>query len=300
MIRNPVLVFLLCHLLFMFQAVASLTAQRVALVTGANKGIGKEISRKLGSENENLICILACRNEELGKAAADDLKASGCHVDSVKLDLDDAASIIQAREYVETKYGRLDILVNNAAVCFNDPTLYGKVPHTPFEKQASISIQTNFFGTLAVTKEFLPMLREAPSPRIVNIASYAGRLAILKSKALVDRFTSPDLKLDQLEDLMNSFVQEVEAGTHAQKGWPNTCYGMSKVGIIALTKILARDEAKIMVNSVDPGYCSTDQNNNQGNRPAERGAVTPLLLSTQDDKFLTGIHWMDEQPIKKW
>jgi carbonyl reductase 1 len=265
----------------------------VVLVTGANKGIGKEISRKLGSEKDNLICILACRNEKLGKAAADELKASGCHGDSVKLDLDDAASIIQAREYVQTKYGRLDILVNNAAVCFNDPTLYGKVHHTPFEKQASTTIQT-----LAVTKEFLPMLRESPSPRIVNIASYAGRLAILKSQALVDTFTSPDLQLDQLEDLMNTFVKEVEAGTHARKGWPNTCYGMSKVGIIALTKILARDETKIMVNSVDPGYCATDQNKNQGNRAAERGAVTPFLLSTQDDKFLTGIHSMDEQPIQ--
>ena len=104
------------------------------------------------------------------------------------------------------------------------------------------------------------MLRESPSPRIVNIASYAGRLAILKSKALVGKFTSPDLQLDQLEALMSTFVQEVEAGTHAQKGWPNTCYGMSKVGIIALTKILARDEANMMVNSVDPGYCATDQN----------------------------------------
>jgi carbonyl reductase 1 len=298
MIRNPVVVVFICHLFSMFQAVASLTSERVVLVTGANKGIGKEISRKLGSEKDNLICILACRNEKLGKAAADELKASGCHVDSVKLDLDDAASIIQAREYVQTKYGRLDILVNNAAICFNDPTLYGKVPHTPFEKQASTTINTNFFGTLAVTKEFLPMLRESPSPRIVNIASYAGRLAILKSQALVDTFTSPDLQLDQLEDLMNTFVKEVEAGTHARKGWPNTCYGMSKVGIIALTKILARDETKIMVNSVDPGYCATDQNKNQGNRPAERGAVTPFLLSTQDDKFLTGIHWMDEQPIQ--
>lgn len=303
-IRQPaVLILLLCHLLSMIQAVEALASSaRVALVTGANKGIGKEISRKLGSEKD-LICILACRNEKLGKAAADELKALGCHhVDSVKLDLDDADSIVQAREYVQTKYGRLDILVNNAAVCFNDPTLYGKVPPTPFQKQASTTIQTNFFGTLAVTKEFLPMLRESPSssssPRIVNIASYAGRLAILKSQALVDTFTSPDLQLDQLEDLMKTFVQEVEAGTHAQKGWPNTCYGMSKVGIIALTKILARDETKIMVNSVDPGYCATDQNNNQGTRPAERGAVTPFWLSTQDEKFLTGVHWMDERPIQ--
>ena len=98
---------------------------------------------------------------------------------------------------------------------------------------------------------------------------------------------------------MRDFIADVENQTHLEKGWPNTCYGVSKVGIIALTKIFARDEPSIMVNSVDPGYCATDQNNNQGYVPAERGATTPFLLATlPDDQFFTAAHWYEEQAIQ--
>ena len=98
---------------------------------------------------------------------------------------------------------------------------------------------------------------------------------------------------------MKEFVSSVQDGTHIQKGWPNTCYGASKVAIIAMTKVMARKEPTIMVNSVDPGYCATDQNNHQGYIPAKRGAVTPFLLATlPDTQFLTGLHWFQEQEIE--
>lgn len=272
----------------------SLEPPRIALVTGANKGIGKEIARKL--VDANVTTILACRSG--AEEAAAEL---GCK--HVYLDLTNDDSIHEARQYVQQEFGKLDILINNAAICFNDPTLYGKVPYTPFEKQAEISIRTNYFGTYQVTKSMLPLLEQAAtssSPRIINIASYAGRLSILKSKALMDAFTAPDLTEKEIEGYMKNFVNAVETGVHAQEGWPNTCYGMSKLGLIALTRALARDYPGIMVNSVDPGYCATDQNNHQGIRPAERGAVTPFLLATLDESktgFLTGKHWMDEQEI---
>ena len=195
----------------------------------------------------------------------------------------------------------LDILVNNAAVCFNDPTLYGKVPFTPFAQQAGITVNTNFFGTLEVTEAMLPLLRASPSPRIVNVASAAGRLSILKSQALVEAFTSPTLELQELEALMREFVLEAEAGTHALKGWPNTCYGTSKLGLIALTRILARDEPGVMVNSVDPGYCSTDQNRNQGTVSAEEGARTAAMLAMlPDEEFVTGKHFYQGEQISWW
>jgi NAD(P)-dependent dehydrogenase (short-subunit alcohol dehydrogenase family) len=72
---------------------------------------------------------------------------------------------------------------------------------------------------------------------------------------------------------------------------------MSKLGIIALTRLLARDFPKMRVNSVDPGYCATDQNQMQGNRPAERGAVTPYLLATTNEIF-SGMHWFDEKEMQ--
>jgi len=279
---------------------AATTQRRVALVTGANKGIGKEIARQLASE-KNIVCILGCRDEKLGAMVAEELRevTGNDKVCCIHVDLDDVDSLEEAARSIDKEYGRLDVLVNNAAVCFNDATLYGKVPHTPFQAQADVTVRTNFFGTLRLTRALLPMLRKAPSPRIVNIASSAGRLAIFPSNQWADKFSSSALQMDQLEGYVQQFVTDVQAGTHAEQGWPNTCYGLSKVGIIAMTKILARDEPNIMVNSVDPGYCATDQNNNQGVRPAKRGAVTPFLLATlPDDQFFTGRHWFDEQEIQ--
>ena len=131
-------------------------------------------------------------------------------------------------------------------------------------------------------------------PRIINIASSAGRLGILRSSEKVGWFTNPNLTTTQLDGYMTAFVNAVEQGQHEQ--WAGTCYGMSKLGLIALTKVWARDFPSLLVNSVDPGFCTTDQNNHQGTRPAERGALTPYLLATTN-KTLTSLHWFDEQAI---
>jgi carbonyl reductase 1 len=304
---------------------------RVALISGANKGIGKEIVRRLllldSSDNNSRpwIILLGSRDEELGNKAVQELLEDPNNRNNNKdttriiccpLDLTDHDSIEAAKELVVLHGGgKLDVLINNAAICFNDPTLYGKVPHTPFEQQANITVQTNFFGTLKLTRTMLPLLLSSSKsndddestttiPRIINIASAAGRLAILKSDALVRTFTSEHLQLDGLESLMRQFVHDVEAGIHKEKGWPNTCYGMSKLGIIAMTKILAREYhpnnnnnmMTIMVNSVDPGYCATDQNDHQGYLPAARGAVTPCMLANLPT-FVTGKHFFQEQEI---
>ncbi|CAN0116365.1 unnamed protein product [Heterosigma akashiwo] len=275
------------------------TYQKVALVTGSNKGIGKEIARKIGKE-EGFLCILGSRNEELGQIACEELKSEGCNVSLVQVDLDDHSTIEQASKIIEEQYGRCDVLINNAAVCFNSPTLYGKVPHTSFAEQASITIRTNFFGTLELTRALLPLMRKSASPRIINIASSAGRLSILPSKDRQDAFSSETLRLEELENFMHDFVADAEGGVHSQRGWPNTGYGVSKVGIISMTKILAREEGQsFMVNSVDPGYCKTDQNDNQGFVPAQRGATTPFLLATlPDDQYFSGMHWYEEQAVK--
>ena len=264
--------------------------RRIALVSGSNKGIGKEIARKF-ADDPSIESVLACRTN--GKETAAEL---GCE-HYCYLDLTDDASIAGCREYIDKHFdGRLDILVNNAAICFNDPTLYGKVKYTPFQEQAAITIDTNYFGTRKLTEALMPCLQKSACPRIINIASYAGRLGILKSNDKVKDFTNADLTIEQLDQYLKEFVNAVESGAHAQQGWPNTCYGMSKLGIIALTRVLARDYPKMYINSVDPGYCATDQNQNQGTRPAERGAVTPYLLATTEEKY-SGLHWFDEQEM---
>jgi len=282
---------------------SSASSGLVALVTGANKGIGKEIARQLGGALPGITTVLACREDakmgdDGGAAAATEIGRTGQRVVCCKMDLTDAASISAAGEFVQREFGRLDILVNNAAICFNDPTLYGKVPHHSFQQQADITIRTNFFGTLAVTRTFLPLLRQAPSPRLITVASAAGRLSILKTQEKRDAFASPAVKQEQVEQLMQQFVRDVEAGVHQQHGWPNTCYGTSKLGLISLMKALARDEPKIMVNLIDPGYCKTDQNNNQGPTPPAQGARTAIALaSLPSAEFVSGKYFHEGREI---
>ena len=275
------------------------TSKRVVLVTGANKGIGKELARTVGLLPDHVV-VLGCRDEALGAAAAKELRAAGCDCDCSRLDLLDADSIASTRDFIQERFGRLDALVNNAAICFNDPTLYGKVPHTPFQAQADITIKTNYHGTVAVTEAMLPLLRASDaSPRIVNVASAAGRLR--GSQEVQDAFTAYDLDVPALTKLMEDFVRDAEAGEHADRGWPNTCYGVSKMGLIAYTRVLALAEPALMVNSVDPGFCATDQNQNQGYISAAEGAETPALLAHASFEGAaaeaTGLHFYQRQQI---
>jgi len=299
-------------LLYVFRTTRSLSVnlkqeQKVAVVTGGNKGIGKEIVRLFGKD-PSITTILACRSLEKGQQAIEEIVKADKTIENIhciEFDLTEpSSSAAGIFDYIESNHdGKLDILVNNGAICFNDPTLYGKVEHTPFERQADITVKTNFWGTWKLTQALTPLLNKCEeggsSPRLINIASSAGRLAILRSEDLVKRVTSDILTMEELEEIMLDFVRAVSSGSHADAGWPNTCYGMSKLGIIAMTKVLARERPNWMCNTVDPGYCATDQNNNQGFRPAARGAVTPHLLATlPESQRYTGLHWFDEQTIE--
>jgi carbonyl reductase 1 len=251
--------------------------QKVASVTGGNKGIGFEIAKNLGSSDKNILTIIGCRDSSLGQAAVERLQSSGCNVIFKQLDISDESSIENLRTSIDEEFGRLDILVNNAAIAYkgSDPT--------PFRDQARPTMAINFFGTLSVTRALLPLLRKSQSPRIVNVASMAGHLRILPTTERKATFSSDTLQTEELESLIREFVTDVENGVHSRNGWPNTCYGMSKLGVIALTKILSRDEPSIMVNACCPGYCSTDMSSNKGPRTAEHGARTPAMLALMPD-----------------
>lgn len=264
----------------------------VAFVTGGNTGIGKEIVRKLAAAGVRT--VMGCQNRDVGEAPVKELQAEGCKVACTYLELCDQSSIASAMGFIASEFGRLDILVNNAAICFNDPTLYGRCEYTPFQKQARITVDTNFFGTLNVIRAALPLLRASPSPRIVTISSSAGRLAILKSQEKVAAFKSPTATSAQLDALMRKFVSDVESGVHTSEGWGHTCYGMSKLGLIAFTRVLAREEPQMMVNCADPGYCATDMNAKMGYDPPEKGARAAAFLALlPSEERISGKIWYD-------
>jgi len=220
--------------------------------------------------------IVACRNEALGKEAAANLKGLGYDAEYRNLDISDDWSIARFSRDMADDFGTLDILVNNAAIAFkeSDPT--------PFKEQASATINPNFFGTMRITESLMPLLQNSEAPRIVNVASQAGHLRILKNEELKSKFVNCP-SIDELENLVNAYVQDVQDGTHAEKGWPNSNYGISKLAVIALTRILAKRESSVnptfLINAVCPGYCDTDMTSHKGPRTAEHGARTPAMLA---------------------
>jgi len=262
-----------------------MAAKRIAVVTGGNKGIGFCVAQQL--QEAGLRVILACRNAALAKKASSKLS---CEFEL--LDLGSNASIDEFAKVMEENYGQLDVLVNNAAIAFKgaDPT--------PFRDQAAPTLATNFFGTMRLTDQLLPLLRSSAAagrqPHLVNVASMAGKLSQL-SPILQQQFSSPTLDRRGLGSLVNSFVKDVQSGQHKQKGWGNSNYGMSKLALIAYTRLVAREEGDSMkVSSCCPGYCCTDMSSNRGGQSPEIGARTVSLCALLQDSAPSGAFYQHE------
>lgn len=268
-----------------------MSGKLLAVVTGANKGIGFEIARKLAQSGFKT--IVACRNPELGNSAAETLRSEGGDAEFRPLDVSDKESILQFASSLSNDYPALDVLVNNAAIA------YKNADPTPFQEQARPTVHTNYFGLLWLTEALLPLMRKSVAqPKIVNVASQAGALRIFKSEEKKSQLLSETLTVDELNIFMQDFVEAVESGNHSKDGWPNTCYGTSKAGVIALTRVLARDEPTILINSCCPGYCATDMSSHKGHKTAEEGARTPFMLATLDDNTITGKFYTEEREIE--
>jgi len=268
-------------------------SKRIAVVTGANKGLGFETAKKLCQPDIKL--YLCCRNTELGEEAAGKLRSTGTEVVVKELDIADADSIRRFVDDLTSETDHLDILVNNAGIAYKSTDV------TPFKDQARNTIHTNYFGTIQLTQFLLPLLRKGDNPRLVFVASESGHLKILKSKELAETFTSKELTIEQLNDLMNQYVTAVETGVHEDKGYPNNNYAMSKLGIIAASKILSRDPANkgILINACCPGYCKTDLTSNKGDKTPEEGARTIAYAALlPKNSTLTGKFFANETEIE--
>lgn len=198
---------------------------KLALVTGANKGIGFETARQLAQADVHV--IIGARDAEKGAAAAAQLKSEGLHVESIKLDVNDAASIAAAVKEIGAKHGKLDILINNAGIGVQDgTTLVSEQKMDTWRK----TFETNVFGLIAVTQAFLPLLEKSPAGRIVNVSSILGSIA---------------LHADPKSPIYNYKV---------------AAYNVSKSAVNAYTVQLAYElrDSKIKVNAVHPGHVKTD------------------------------------------
>lgn len=245
-------------------------AGRVAVVTGANKGIGYHIAASLIASKLFGTVILACRDPSRGERAAKELGGV-----FMPLCVGDAESTQRFAASLRDKYGRLDVLVNNAAIAFKaaDPT--------PFHEQTRPTLAVNYYGTVAVTHALMPLLLASDAdPRIVNVASMAGHLRQL-SPERQKAFASKSLDMPKLDQLVGAFESDVAQGVDLKaNGWGKSNYGFSKLALIASTKVHARLHPSLKVNAVCPGYCDTDMSSHRGPRSPADGAQNAVLLAT--------------------
>ncbi|XP_053649583.2 carbonyl reductase [NADPH] 1-like isoform X1 [Cherax quadricarinatus] len=278
-----------------------MAAQRIAVVTGGNKGIGFGVMKELCAKFDGIVYLTA-RDEGRGRAAIEELKKLGPSARFHQLDIDNAESIATFADYIKKTYGGFDVLVNNAAIA------YKTAATEPFGEQAENTVRVNFFGTLAVCRSLFPLLR--PHARVSTVSSSAGHLLNINgdepaASALRQKFSSPSLTEEELCDLMNQFVKKANDGSWKAAGWPNGSYVVSKVGVSALTRVQQRafdadSRPDIVVNNCHPGYVDTDMSSHKGPLTIEEGAacVAYLALLPPNIKEPRGAYlWYDKQIV---
>ncbi|MFJ4922354.1 SDR family oxidoreductase [Streptomyces sp. NPDC088725] len=241
-----------------------MSERTIALVTGANKGIGYEIAAGLGALGWSV--GVGARDDQRRTDAVERLRAAGADAFGVPLDVTDDASVTAAARLIEDRAGRLDALVNNAGIT-------GDMPQEPSRVDpATIRtvVETNVIGVIRVTNAMLPLLRRSASPRIVNMSSSVGSLTR-------------------------------QSGSNAEQtaGPVSVAYAPSKTFLNAVTLQYVRELSgtNILINAACPGYVATDLNGFRGGRTPEQGAAIAIELATLPDDGPTGQFFEDAGPV---
>lgn len=225
----------------------------VALVTGANQGIGLQIAKDLAGHGFTV--LVGSRNLGRGETA---VKSVGADAHAVQLDVTDQASVAAAAERIRIEFGRLDVLVNNAAISHTGKpgTSLAEAIQSSRASVASLDevravFETNVFGVITVTQAMLPLLREAPAGRIVNVASGVGSLTLNADPA------------------------------YPYRAGYGVVYAASKTALNAVTLSFAieLEATNIKVNAASPGFTATALNNFEGTETVEQGARNPVRVA---------------------
>ncbi|KAF2480826.1 hypothetical protein BDY17DRAFT_326700 [Neohortaea acidophila] len=293
------------------------TKQRIAIVTGANKGVGLAAVRQLAlkyptsplNTGGSLLIYLAARSPERGEEAVqtllDDaqLREAGVLVQqggsvTVKfreLDIGSAESVAALGEFLKKEHeSGVDVVINNAGIALKgfDSAIVRE------------TIRTNYHGTLDVCTTLLPLLKPSPQSRLVNVASISGMLDAY-SPAIQANFHAAVNKgsIPAVTALMEKFQHSVDADRVEEAGFVKRAYGVSKAGVIAFSKVLAEQQRQdgVVVNACCPGYVATSMTEHM-DRPGaitpDEGARTLVMLALQDLDGKRGEFWREEKVVE--
>jgi NAD(P)-dependent dehydrogenase (short-subunit alcohol dehydrogenase family) len=237
--------------------------QRIALVTGANRGIGYDISRQLA--NKNIKVLIGARDEEKGIDARNKLRGDGCDAHYINIDARNPSSIKSSIQHIDTEFKRLDILVNNAGILI-DPQINCLDLDLDTLNQ---TLATNALGPMLLSQASVPLMKRNNFGRIVNMSSTLGSLTDM---------ANPDSDY---------------AGVLAP------AYRLSKTLLNGITIMVANEVrgTNIRVNSACPGWVRTDMGGNEAPLSPALGAETPVWLATLPDNGPTGGFFREKQPI---
>ncbi|MFD3427587.1 SDR family oxidoreductase [Nocardia fluminea] len=247
--------------------------QRVALITGANKGIGRASAELLATLG--MTVLIGARDPQRGEEAVATIRAASGDAHTVPLDVTVPSTIQAAAEQIETNFGHLDVLINNAGITGTPAQVSpmdatDQIPSTVDLAMVRKVFETNVFGVIAVTNAMLPLLRRSPAPRIVNVSSHAASLTLT---------SDPDGPFAAL--------------------LPSAAYSPSKSALNALTVQYANELRKdgILVNAIAPGYVDTDSNNHTGYLTPAQAAAVVVRLATLDANGPTAGFSSEDGPL---
>jgi len=221
---------------------------RIALVTGANKGLGFETSRQLSEQGIKV--LMGSRSITRGRKAVRSLLDEGRDVELIHLDVTKTDHIRQAAKYIKEKYGRLDILINNAGIVHSEESSSANSAATVSPKALRATFDVNFFGLVELTQSLLSLIRKSNSGRIVNVSSILGSLTLQSREE--DNEIKP-LAYDATKTAVNAFTIHLAA---------------------------ALKHTTVKVNSAHPGWVRTDLGGKKAPMGVEEGAKTAVRLAT--------------------
>ena len=243
-------------------------SKKIALITGANKGIGFETARQLG--NNNVTVIVTARNTVKGNEATTILQNEGIDAEFVQLDVNNATDIQNVYHFIQSKYGKLDILINNAGIQQESSNWGINNTATISDKDLLETMNTNFFNVVKLTNSLLPLILKSEAGRIVNLSSILGSLT-LHSDPSSPIYASKLFAYDTSKTALNSYT-------------------------IHLAEALK--DTPIKVNSAHPGWVKTELGTDYAPMEIPDGAKTSVALALLDANGPTGkyIHLGNELP----